>query len=255
MKYERFRKLKRELLERAFDNFHTQPNRKSSVEHSRQFCERNQAGSKSYSFFRVLMEINGESETWDEWKPEHRDPKTAQSWLARTVNRDANTNFLRREKFFCYVQWIADEQWRELSKFAEERGVSLSWATFHLASVITARMFSPSATIFHLDWSGGAPPEPYFKDDAVHDQSGDKTGASRFIDWPAMRRADFAWWRQRVRGVKRIFHIFRIDHVLGFYRIYAFPWRPARNTEFLPLTRDANAGENRRAISSFRAAR
>src|SRR5438094_334537 len=55
-------------------------------------------------------------------------------------------------------------------------------------------------------------------------------------NWPAMRAEDFAWWRQRVRGVSRIFHIFRIDHVLGFYRIYAFPWRPKRNAEFLPLT-------------------
>jgi 4-alpha-glucanotransferase len=42
-----------------------------------------------------------------------------------------------------------------------------------------------------------------------------------------------------VRGVKRSFHIFRIDHVLGFYRIYAFPWRPGKNPEFLPLDWDA----------------
>jgi 4-alpha-glucanotransferase len=35
--------------------------------------------------------------------------------------------------------------------------------------------------------------------------------------------------------VNENFHIFRIDHVLGFYRIYAFPWRPNRNAEFLPL--------------------
>jgi 4-alpha-glucanotransferase len=41
-----------------------------------------------------------------------------------------------------------------------------------------------------------------------------------------------------VRGVRKIFHAFRIDHVLGFYRIYAFPWRPARNPEFLPLSWD-----------------
>ena len=32
-----------------------------------------------------------------------------------------------------------------------------------------------------------------------------------------------------------MFHVFRIDHVLGFYRIYSFPWRPDRNREFLPL--------------------
>ena len=34
---------------------------------------------------------------------------------------------------------------------------------------------------------------------------------------------------------KRVFHVFRIDHVLGFYRIYAFPWRPQRNQNYLPL--------------------
>ena len=38
--------------------------------------------------------------------------------------------------------------------------------------------------------------------------------------------------------MKEIFHLFRIDHVLGFYRIYAFPWRPRRNDEFLPLDWD-----------------
>jgi 4-alpha-glucanotransferase len=36
--------------------------------------------------------------------------------------------------------------------------------------------------------------------------------------------------------VRKIFHAFRIDHVMGFYRIYAFPWRPARNAEMLPLS-------------------
>ena len=35
--------------------------------------------------------------------------------------------------------------------------------------------------------------------------------------------------------MKRIFHLFRIDHVLGFYRIYSFPWRPTRNKQFLAL--------------------
>nr|MBA2743138.1 4-alpha-glucanotransferase [Chthoniobacterales bacterium] len=57
-------------------------------------------------------------------------------------------------------------------------------------------------------------------------------------NWSAMRATNFDWWRQRVRGVRRIFDVFRIDHVLGFYRTYAFPWRPQRNAEFLPLSQD-----------------
>src|SRR6266700_4961664 len=40
---------------------------------------------------------------------------------------------------------------------------------------------------------------------------------------------------ERLRAVRRIFHLFRIDHVLGFYRIYAFPWRPRKNKQFFPL--------------------
>jgi 4-alpha-glucanotransferase len=51
-----------------------------------------------------------------------------------------------------------------------------------------------------------------------------------------MRGRNLDWWRWRVRGVQKTFHVFRIDHVLGFYRIYAFPWRPTRNAEFLPLS-------------------
>ena len=232
VKYERVRTLKRELLECAFKNFQLNAtvDRQSVFE---QFCERESNWLKQYSFFRVLMELNRESETWDEWKREHRDPQTARSWLAEQ-STEMRTQFSGREKFFSYVQWIADEQWREVRKFAEKRQVALMGdipfgISYYSADVFTER------NIFHLDWSGGAPPEPYFKDDKFTIKWGQNWGILVY-NWPAMRAQDFAWWRQRVRGVSRIFHIFRIDHVLGFYRIYAFPWRPKRNAEFLPLT-------------------
>jgi 4-alpha-glucanotransferase len=232
VKYERVRMLKRELLERAFKNFQLNPtpDRHSAFE---QFCERESSWLKPYAFFRALMELNSESETWDDWKLEHRDPQTARSWLL-AQSTEMRTQFSARENFFSYVQWIAAEQWREVRKFAEERQVALMGdipfgISYYSADVFTER------EIFHLDWSGGAPPEPYFKDDQFTIKWGQNWGIPVY-NWPALRAQDFAWWRQRVRGVRRIFHIFRIDHVLGFYRIYAFPWRPKRNAEFLPLT-------------------
>jgi len=87
---------------------------------------------------------------------------------------------------------------------------------------------------FMLDWFGGAPPEPYFKDDAFTQRWGQNWGIPLYR-WSAMRTNSFQWWRERVCAVRRVFHLFRIDHVQGFYRIYAFPWRPSRNKEFLPL--------------------
>src|SRR5438093_1446052 len=89
---------------------------------------------------------------------------------------------------------------------------------------------------YALDWSGGAPPEPYFKDDEFTQKWGQNWGIPLYR-WDRMRANNFAWWRERVRAIRRIFHLFRIDHVLGFYRIYAFPWRPRKNKQFLPLDR------------------
>jgi 4-alpha-glucanotransferase len=51
--------------------------------------------------------------------------------------------------------------------------------------------------------------------------------------------------------VRKIFHVFRIDHVLGFYRIYAFPWRPQRNPEFLPLSWDEMRAQTGGMIPQF----
>jgi 4-alpha-glucanotransferase len=231
-KYDRVRKLNRELLERAFKNFqlNATANRRSAFD---QFCEHESSWLKPYSFFRVLMELNNESETWDEWQSEHRDPQAARSWLTEQ-STEMRTQFSARENFFSYVQWIADEQWRKVRKFAEQREVALMGDIPFGISYYSADVFM-EREIFHLDWSGGAPPEPYFKDDEFTIKWGQNWGIPVY-NWPAMRTQDFAWWRQRVRGVKRIFHLFRIDHVLGFYRIYAFPWRPNRNAEFLPLT-------------------
>jgi 4-alpha-glucanotransferase len=89
--------------------------------------------------------------------------------------------------------------------------------------------------LFDLRWSCGAPPEPAFLDDAFIQKWGQNWGVPLYR-WDRHRETGFAWWRQRVRKVEDGFHVFRIDHVLGFFRIYAFPWRPERNGEFLPLT-------------------
>src|SRR4029077_19005073 len=123
---------------------------------------------------------------------------------------------------FCYVQWIAYQQWREIKSYAESRDTALMGdipfgVSYHSADVFTRR------DEFMLEWSGGAPPEPYFKDDAFTQKWGQNWGIPVYR-WEKMRANNFAWWRGRVRAVRSIFHLFRIDHVLGFCCIYAFSW-------------------------------
>lgn len=231
VKYRRVKKLKRQLLENAFSNFsaHAAEDRQSGF---KKFCLEEAIWLEDYTFFRALMEQNRDSEAWDKWRTEHRTMENARAWL-RHLSQDRQPTFAARQNFFRYVQWIAHEQWREMKSYAAQRGVALMGDVPFGVSYYSADVFA-RPNEFELDWSGGAPPELHFKDDEFTQKWGQNWGIPLYR-WEAMRGNNFEWWRQRVRGVKRTFHLFRIDHVLGFYRIYAFPWRPTRNKEFLPL--------------------
>ena len=240
VRYAAVKKLKRRLLDAAFANFSASvsQDRSSSAgptadRHSkfRSFCE--QSGwLKDYAFFRALMEENGDSEAWDKWPAEQQRLDSARAWLARQ-SPEKKKEFERREEFFRYVQWIAHGQWSGIKLYAEVRGVALMGDIPFGVNYYSADVFARREQ-FALDWCGGAPPETHFKDDKFTQKWGQNWGIPLY-QWPKMREQNFDWWRQRVRAVAHSFHLFRIDHVLGFYRIYAFPWRPQQNKKFLDL--------------------
>jgi 4-alpha-glucanotransferase len=231
VKYAQVKKLNRRLLEKAFGQFCAQASQDRQAQ-LRKFCEEEFGWLDDYVFFRALMEENDGSEAWSRWPPEYRTIEKARAWL-RDLPQDRQRSFAQCQNFFRYVQWIAHGQWREIRSYAEERQVALMGDIPFGVSYYSADVFSRPDE-FALEWSGGAPPEPYFKDDEFTQKWGQNWGIPLYR-WEVMRSRNFDWWRQRVRNVTGIFHLFRIDHVLGFYRMYAFPWRPSRNKEFRPL--------------------
>jgi 4-alpha-glucanotransferase len=246
VKHGRVRKLKMALLEKAYQRF-ARRNDESTAEFDR-FCEREADWLDRYAFFRALMEKNGNRETWDQWPTEHRQADSARKWLASQAP-EKRANFENRSRFYRYVQWIAERQWQRIRAYAEERGVALMGDIPFGVNLYSADVYS-QPELFGIDWSGGAPPEPYFKDDEFTQKWGQNWGIPLYR-WDVMRTRDLDWWRWRARGVRKIFHAFRIDHVLGFYRIYAFPWRPSRNQEFLPLSWEAMREKTGGAFPQF----
>jgi 4-alpha-glucanotransferase len=231
VKYRQVKKLKRRLLEKAFANFSARAT-EDRQSRFRKFCEEEAAWLYDYAFFRVLMEENDDSPAWNRWPVQHQSIQRARTWLL-DLPWEKQAAITHRQHFFCYVQWIAHQQWREIKSYAEGRSVALMGDIPFGVSYHSADVFARPDE-FVLDWAGGAPPEPYFKDDAFTQKWGQNWGIPLY-HWDGMRSSNFAWWRERVRAVRHIFHLFRIDHVLGFYRIYAFPWRPRKNKQFLPL--------------------
>jgi 4-alpha-glucanotransferase len=121
VKYGIVKSLKNKLLERAFETFSTReqidaPARKAFAS----FCETEKSWLADYTLFRVLMEMNGNRENWDEWQAEHSDIDAAHRWLD-SLGEEARAPFAERRDFHSYVQWIAHQQWREAKKFAEEQ--------------------------------------------------------------------------------------------------------------------------------------
>ena len=249
VKYRHVKELKRRLLEKAFSNFsaHAGEQRQSEF---RAFCEQESAWLREYAFFRVLMEANGDSAAWNRWQPQHQTIEKARGWL-RDLPHDRQAALARRESFFCYVRnGSRTSNGAPSRSYAEERGVALMGDIPFGVSYCSADVFARPDE-FILDWFGGAPPEPYFKDDAFTQKWGQNWGIPLYR-WDNMRANNFEWWRQRVRAVRRNFSSFSDRSHPGFYRIYAFPWRPRQEQGIPPARRAPDAGANWRSRTAFR---
>jgi len=235
--YRLVKPLKRKLLERAFQRFN-EGDWKRNNQRARKFrdwVKEQEHWIEGYALFRLLMDENGGTEMWDTWPEDRRTLATAREWLAQqkqAVKRELE----KKLRYFQYVQWIAFGQWQKLKAYCDSKDVALMGDVPIGVSYYSADVFS-NPEIFNLKWSGGAPPERVFKSDPFTEKWGQNWGVPIYR-WDVLAKQNFEWWRTRVGMVREIFHLFRIDHVLGFYRMYGFPWRPNRNDEFLPLSED-----------------
>jgi len=200
-----------------------------------------------YALFRALMEINGDDANWERWPAEHQSPESARAWHAALPEK-RRAEFQRRKIFFIYVQWLALGQWQALKARAQALGVLLM-GDMPIGIARGSADVWANRDLFDLDWSAGAPPERFFKADAFTEKWGQNWGAPLYR-WNSAYF--FKWWRDRVALARGLFHLCRLDHVMGLFRIYAFPWPPERNAEFLPLSESEAAAKTGGRLPGFR---
>ncbi len=229
--------LKWKLLGKAFENFLANSWKRNDrrARSFRAFVKEEASWLEGYVIFRVLIDENGGTERWDLWPAEQQSPVLAMAWIAaqKPEKRRSLEQWLR---LVSYVQWIAWEQWRGIQQYASDRGVALMGDIPFGVSYYSADVWA-RPEVFDHQWCGGCPPERVFETDPFTYKWGQNWGIPLYR-WEVEREHGFAWWRQRVRKVRACFHLFRIDHILGFFRIYGFPWRPQLNAEFLLLSED-----------------
>lgn len=234
--YTAVRRVKRNLLELAWSTFDEAT--EDLVAEFAGFRDDERDWLEDYALFRFLMERNGEHLRWDQWPEECRTADKARALLETMRHRDAAAVDYRLG-FFAFVQWLCFRQWRGVRAHADSRRVKLmgdvpigiSW---HSCDVFFQR------EEFHTDWCGGSPPEGMGQSDPFFQQWGQNWGIPLYR-WDHMQANGFRWWKTRIRRLTEIFGIFRLDHILGFYRIYAFPWLPEHNASFVGLSHEQAA--------------
>lgn len=249
--YPKVKALKRALLEAAFGSFlerHFNQDTPRAKEF-RAFLMQNADWLSDYALFRALMEQNGHTPEWEIWREEHRGPRRARTWLV-SLPEQTRDALMRRQLFFMYVQWLAFSQWHSVKAYAESKKVYLMGDIPFGVGRASADVWA-NRSFFDLDWSGGAPPEWTFRGDPFVEKWGQNWGVPNYR-WDELRRHNFEWWRTRVRNIQQVFHLYRIDHVLGFFRIYSFPWSPSRNAEFVPLSHEEAAARTGGRLPGFK---
>ena len=251
VKYTKVKELKRSLLRAAFEAFLAEHwNKKTErSEGLRAFLSENGDWISDYAMFRVLMEDYHDWPTWDEWPLDRQNPKKAWSWFLSLPTRQRD-EYAKRILFCAYVQWIAYDQWRKVKEHGTGKNVYLMGDIPFGVNRYSSDVWGNRA-IFDLTWSGGCPPEKVFKVDPFTEKWGQNWGMPLYR-WDEMRGRNFDWWRTRVGLARKIFHLCRVDHVMGLFRIYAFPWTPDRNAEFLPLDEQGVAARTGGRLPGFR---
>jgi 4-alpha-glucanotransferase len=232
VKYARVKQLKLAILHAAFESFQSQKSHPLVAEFE-QFCRQEQSWLESYCVFRMLMDVHNGGTDWPRWTEEQRTLAQAKKWIDGQKNK---SQLHEDMQFHAFVQWVTFRQWRKVRAYADKVAVQLLGDIPFAVSRFSADVWAQQE-LFDLDWSAGAPAEWQFQGDSFTAKWGQNWGFPLYR-WPIHRQENFKWWHQRVAKVTEIFHGFRIDHVLGFFRIYAFPWMPENNDQFANLTVD-----------------
>jgi 4-alpha-glucanotransferase len=160
---------------------------------------------KEYAIFRRLKEANGER-SWKEW-PAHTRVSAAD------IEALWNDGQFRSEHlFWAWLQEALDKQFSLAAKSIAGMGIILEGDLPILMNEDSCDVWA-HPEYFHGELSAGAPPDMYSPE-------GQNWGFPIY-NWQAQSKDDYIWWRNRLKAAEQYYRAYRIDHVLGFFRIWA----------------------------------
>lgn len=161
-----------------------------------------------YAQYSYLRDKNGTAD-FNQW-PDYRVWDEAE----RKALADPKTAAYKNVAFFYFVQFVLDRQMQEAHEHAKAKGVILK-GDIPIGVNRNGCDVWTEPKYFNLNGQAGAPPDDF-------SANGQNWGFPTY-NWFEMLKDGCQWWNRRFQNMARYFDAYRIDHVLGFFRIWEIP--------------------------------
>ena len=172
------------------------------------FFEKNKEWLVPYAAFCHYRDLYGTA-TFSEWPDHHALPEEEREAMSKST-----TKLYKEVAFWYFVQFNLDQQMRAAHAHARKHRVILKGdIPIGISRDGVEAWVEPK--YFNLNGQAGAPPDPFSAD-------GQNWGFPTY-NWDEMLKDGCSWWVRRFRKMAECFDAYRIDHVLGFFRIWEIP--------------------------------
>ena len=173
----------------------------------KKFYKANKHWLEPYAAFCFLRDKNG-STVFEEWKSNGVYEKAAIDKLVTTKSS------FKELGFYSFVQFHLHLQLLEAVQYAHKKGIVLK-GDIPIGIYRNGCDAWVAPELYNMNWQAGAPPDDFTA-------FGQNWGFPTY-NWTKMQQDGFAWWKQRFEQMSNYFDAFRIDHILGFFRIWSIP--------------------------------
>ncbi|CAF1070831.1 unnamed protein product [Rotaria sordida] len=212
--FDEVKKIKEQLLEKAYVNFKN--NNKQAQEILNDFFQREQYWIDDFTLFMTIKEKHKDT-IWCDWpEPLRRREQTALQMI-RQLEKD-------RIEYYLFVQYIFDQQWKELKKYANDSKIKIIGDMPIYVDFDSVDVWSNSL-IFQLDHDDTMKPTVIAGFPPDHSSSTIQNWNMPVYDWnnENVRKDLFDWWIKRLRKALTIDDLLRIDHFRGLEAHYIIP--------------------------------
>lgn len=190
----------------------------SETKEYKKFLQEHQSWLEPFALFKALKEKNY-WKSWEDWPHLYKTPSqdTYQDLLRENIDV---CNFHKMLQFLCFSQF------EQVKRVADENNILLKGDIPILISRDSADVWY-HRQIFWLHLDAGAPPDMYSRD-------GQHWGFPLY-DWEEIEKEDYKWWKDRLAIASHLYHLYRIDHVVGFFRMWGIAkGKPPKEGTFYP---------------------